>query len=250
MYTEHQDNYLIDLLDRRIPDQYPYVIEGRNADVDTGAAEDIWNPGATFTALSAGMAIEVISSDANDDGNPVGTGVRTVKLVLMTSAYQIVEETVTLNGVSAVETTGSSYIDLLDAYAVTVGSNGAAVGTITIRGKTGPVTMGTIAAGLTRIYNAKFACPKDEKMFILPELSASCSASNQALLELRVKNYATGLFDVPWRGQVTPNGLLGAPKVPILIPEKNWFIFRATTSADDNDISVRFIAVRKRKDYA
>ena len=69
------------------------------------SAETIWSVGGTYTFPSTATALTVVSSSANDDGNPVGTGARTVTIEGLDANYLPVSETVTMNGTTDVTTT-------------------------------------------------------------------------------------------------------------------------------------------------
>ena len=123
--------------------------------VITNATEDICLSGDLLLPAAA-AATTIVSSSAADDGDPVGTGVRTVKVVGLVAGGGVVSEVVTLNGVGAV-TLGSSYLRILDAYATTVGSGGVAAGQIDI--KHSSVVIGTIDTGTNKINRCAYTVP-------------------------------------------------------------------------------------------
>ena len=99
----------------------------------------------------------------DDDGDPAGTGARTVFIEGLDGDYNVVSETVTLNGQTAVNTT-NSYLYVNQFYVVTVGSGGQNAGII--YAGTGTVTSGVpatiydlIAAGFNQRTTAHYCVP-------------------------------------------------------------------------------------------
>jgi len=120
---------------------------GRSTNVDSGVATDIWdraNPThdqAIWLAPTAARIHAIASSDANDDGDPAGTGARTVQVFgLKTWDSEETSEVVTLNGITGVNT-ANSYVIIHRIKCLTWGSAGPNVGTITATAATdGTVT--------------------------------------------------------------------------------------------------------------
>lgn len=138
-------------------------VYGYNADVDanSGADEDLIAAGATQywpAAAVLGSSINISSASGDDDGAPVGTGALTVTIVGLDANYKVQSETVTMNGVSNVNPTGS-YIRIYKAYVATAGSGGTNAGVITVADGTG--TFITIPAGLNTSLAAAYTVPAD-----------------------------------------------------------------------------------------
>lgn len=106
---------------------------GTNSDVDSGTVpEDIWEGGGVYPGFpdSTLETVSVFSSSANDAS--AGTGARTVRLTGLDTNYNVLQETVTLNGVTPVATVGL-FRRLHTATTLTAGSGGVNAGTITFR---------------------------------------------------------------------------------------------------------------------
>lgn len=104
---------------------------GTNGDIDTGSVpEDIWEGGGTYTGFpdSTLETISVSSSSANDAS--AGTGARTVRVTGLDSNYDVISETVTLNGTTPVATT-QQFRRAHTATVQTAGSGGVNAGTLT-----------------------------------------------------------------------------------------------------------------------
>jgi hypothetical protein len=82
---------------------------------------DIWGGGGEINWPAAEGVITVVSTSANDDGAPVGTGARTIVITGLDGDYEVITETVTLNGTTGVDTTDS----FLRVNLVTVATSGA-----------------------------------------------------------------------------------------------------------------------------
>lgn len=102
------------------------------ASIGAGTLSDLTPITAGFQpVLGAPVAFDVISSSANDDGAPAGTGINTVRIVGLGAAAVLQAETVTLNGTNAVAL-AQTYTNILSVYALTVGSAGGAAGTVAV----------------------------------------------------------------------------------------------------------------------
>jgi len=106
---------------------------GTNSDIDTASVpEDIWEGGGVYTGFpdSTLEAVEVVSDSANDAS--AGTGARTIRITGLDANYVAQSETITLNGVTPVDSIGT-YRRVNTATIVTAGSGGVNAGVITIR---------------------------------------------------------------------------------------------------------------------
>jgi len=112
---------------------------GYNPDVDT-SEESVWPDGGTVPHPTVASVLKVSSSNASDTS--AGVGARTVHIAGLDSDYNVVSETVTLNGQTAVNTT-HSYLYVNSLYVASVGSSGENVGNINVG--TGNVTSGVPA---------------------------------------------------------------------------------------------------------
>jgi hypothetical protein len=100
----------------------------------------------TYTEQTVGAQRQLISSSASDSS--AGTGARTVKIYYFNATLTggIFTETVTMNGTTAVNTVATDICFIEKIEVITIGTFGAAVGTITLR-PLALATIGTIAVG-------------------------------------------------------------------------------------------------------
>ena len=105
---------------------------GRNPDIDSGAVpEDVWAQGGLYTGFADSAEIlEVFSSSGLDTS--AGTGARTVRVYGLDANFEEIEETVILDGTTAVDTV-NSYLRAQTAEVLTAGSTGENQGSITVR---------------------------------------------------------------------------------------------------------------------
>lgn len=145
---------------------------GRAPDGVQTTATDLWDRADStptqqiWLAPTAARVHALVSSSANDDGSPAGTGARTVTvygLKTWTSAES--SEVVTLNGVGAVNT-ANSYVIIHRMVVTTFGSAGPNVGTITATAATDATVTATIRPGLGQTQMAILGVPSGQSAFI------------------------------------------------------------------------------------
>lgn len=112
---------------------------GFNPDVDD-ALETVWAQGGLYSYLSVATVLKVSSSSTADDS--AGTGARTVQLFGLDANYDEINETVTLDGQTAVNTT-KSYLRINRMIVRSAGSGATNAGVI--YAGTGTVTAGVPA---------------------------------------------------------------------------------------------------------
>jgi hypothetical protein len=102
----------------------------------------------TYTEQTSNAQRSIVSASANDTS--AGTGARTVKITyLKVDGTGPFEETVTMNGTSAVNTTATDICFIEKMEVVTVGSTGTNAGIISLKASTGGggATIGSIGTG-------------------------------------------------------------------------------------------------------
>lgn len=105
------------------------------------------------TGISTTQNLRVVSTSGSDSGT--GTGVRTVLLSGLNGSLLRIFETVTMNGTTPVSTV-NQFAKFDSLFSTTVGSNGFAVGEITVTDLANTVTYGHIAPGFNAWRSAKF----------------------------------------------------------------------------------------------
>jgi len=135
----------------------PILKFGRNPDVDAGT-EDIWSGGGVWVKPTAARVHALVSSSANDDGSPAGTGAQTVVVIGLDASYNLQQETVVMNGTTPVNTAGS-YVMIHRMYVDAVGSDGTVAGTITATAATDNTVTAQITPGFNQTLMAIYQVP-------------------------------------------------------------------------------------------
>lgn len=110
--------------------------------------EDVSGPPRLPTPAAAGEQMTLVSDDAADTS--AGTGARTIRIHYLDATGAEQTEDVTMNGTTGVDTVATDMRFINDFYTLTVGSNGVAVGNLTIIKKGGAIATdlyNLIAAG-------------------------------------------------------------------------------------------------------
>lgn len=218
---------------------------GLNADIDTSTVpEDIWSTGGAypFATFDSAQSLEIVSADANDAA--AGTGARTVVVQGLDANGDPKEETVILNGTTAVDLTGQ-WTAVNRMYALTAGSGTTNAGVITVQVKGAGQVVSTIAAGAGQTEQCVFRVAAGHAMQIkhimaTMEGNAAATATFQLFLYSNGVGRALGTFFI---SEVTPLDRVYRQSGPI-INAGEWVSIRATkVSANGTEASAEFDAV-------
>lgn len=141
------------LLDPRIAlgrDPYvkKYSLRGRNAAI-SNAAETVWGAGGVYAHITTPVAMEAVSSSANDAA--AGTGTRTILSELIDGSFDKGDVSVTLNGTTPVAISGT-YLGSNLLKQVTAGSGLVNAGTVDIRTVSGSTVKRRILVPGTPVF--------------------------------------------------------------------------------------------------
>lgn len=182
------------------PNKIAFEVDGFVENVDN-VRIDVTNIGGTTPGQyvfppAGGIQMQVQSSDANDDGNPVGTGARTVHIHYLDDSYNVQFETVTLNGITAVTTVATNILRVNDFHVTTVGSNGQPVGNITLTNVGATIVYSRIDAGYNRARNGIFTIPAGKTGFIShwAAYSGSSGGNHYTRVTLRATTHENTLW--------------------------------------------------------
>jgi len=160
---------------------------GFNPDIDD-ALETVWAEGGLYSYLSAATILKVSSSSTADDEG--STGAETVQLYGLDADYNEINEIVTLDGQTAVNTT-NEFLRINRMIIRSAGSGESNAGVI--YAGTGTVTSGvpankyaTIAIGDGQTLMALWTVPAGYTAYLFQtDISAACTTSNK-LLNVRI----------------------------------------------------------------
>ncbi len=145
--------------------------------------------------------VEVASTSTNDDGDPVGTGARTVSVQGLDASGNAQSETVTMNGQTEVATS-NTFSAIFQLVVLTVGSTNSNVGTIYCG--TGTFTSGIPAVRMMSMepehnisLGAYYVVPL-AKQFVARQFIATVATSNKDI-EISIETSPDGVM---WFSQI------------------------------------------------
>lgn len=195
---------------------------GCNADIDGTTSETVWPVGGNYSFMTAEAHLDIVSTDVNDDGNPAGTGTKTVQLTYLNDDF--VEKTAiyTMDGTTDVVTASDVY--RVNDFRVITGT--AAVGTITLERHGGTTTQSSISVGYTRDRQLVYTVPDGcELQMSAVAISASGTAAKSYLRYTLFSNYSdideevNGIFYPMMEIAVESGAYVYQMPTPIVFPE-------------------------------
>ena len=179
--------------------------------------EDIWANGGVLQFLSSAETLEIASTDAADDGDPVGTGARTISIFGLDANYMPISEEIVMNGTTDVTTT-KSYLRVNRMRAVTAGSNGTNVGTISATATTAGTVQAAITADAGATLKSQYTVPAGYYAFIR---TINYGALNNDQVEFDLQTRNEGAAWVTRDRLDTVEGFIPQPfQVPIRVAPK------------------------------
>jgi len=204
------------------------------------ALESVWTAGGLYSFPAAASVLTVVSSSTDDDGDPVGTGARTVTIEGLDANYEEISVTVTMNGTTAVSTTGYSFLRVNRAFVATVGSTGSNVGAITIANST-PTTLSTIVATVGVSEQCIYTVPAGKTAYItrymLSSYNSEAGAATFGYMHVKPfggSNQLATTVRIPGTGAFTCEA-----DYPFPVTEKSDIDFRAYPTAGSANVSAQ-----------
>lgn len=218
------------------------LIFGYNADVDT-SEESVWPAGGTVPHPTGASVLKISSSDANDTA--AGTGARTVFIEGVDGSYNVVSDTVELDGQTAVNTI-NEYLYVNRFFVLTAGSGGQNAGNI--NAGTGTVTSGVpavlydlIATGYNNRTSGHYCVPAGYTGYMVEGLLSAGQASGSTALTGFLKQHGPdGILRVGAVSTVNNSAAVYMFDPPYTIPEKNCVGATAIGAANNNAVSSYF----------
>ena len=188
--------HISDVARGKIADRFVIDKFGENADVDVGT-EDLWSGGGIWVAPTQARIHQIASTSVNDDGDPAGTGARTITYSGIIADGTRATETKTLNGTTNVPTTNAfTMIDRMEV--LTVGNTGSNVGTITATADGDGTVTARIEATQNQTRMAIFQVPTNAQATLYDyyfTINGKTTATTLLTLELKEKK---NVANSPW----------------------------------------------------
>jgi len=137
---------------------------GYNSSIGSGAFETIWETGNDYPWQSSAVTVDVVSDDTNDD--VAGTGARTLRIQGLDGSYNLVEETVDMDGTTTVTTT-QTFLRVFRMSVETAGTSGNNEGTITVTYTGGSDVAATITEGNGQTLMTLYTIPAGYTGYLL-----------------------------------------------------------------------------------
>jgi hypothetical protein len=214
-----------------------FQVFGYNPDLDT-SEESIWPDGGVVPHPTSASVLSIVSTSVNDDGDPAGTGARTVYIEGVDGDYNVVSETVTMNGTTNVSTV-NSYMYVNQFYVVTVGSGGENDGEITAKVST--TLYDIIATGYNQRTTAHYCVPAGYTAYIANGVITAGQASGSTAVTAFLKQHGPdGIVRVGAVSTLNNGSVQYNFAYPYRVPERNCVGASAIGSATNNSVSAFF----------
>lgn len=205
------------------PDKTRGFVFGRAPAVQN-ARVDLWEgPTTTYVFPVAPIQMAVVSTSASD--TLAGVGLQKVLIHYLDTNYAPQVETVSLNGVTPVNTVATNILRVNAMHAAQVGTTGNAVGAISLTSVGGATTYGYISAGMNTGRQAIYTVPAGVNGYITHWQASSGSSGNHfCQMSLRATTHDgilyPGIFLVQDEQGSQNGGDHFTLPIPILIPAK------------------------------
>ena len=229
---------------------------GRSTNVDSGVDTDIHDGAnstddvAIWVAPTQARTHQIVSTSADDDGDPAGIGLRTLRVYGLTSwDADEVSEDITMNGMTNVAT-ANQYVIIHRMEPLTWGSAGPNVGVITATADTDATVTAQINAGEGQTQMAIYGVPSTKRIYLCQyyasalKAAISLSASIKLLVNTTPDSVLTAFITKHTNGVATEGtSYLPHRFEPFARFDGPCIIkLQANSSSNDTDISAGFDA--------
>jgi hypothetical protein len=211
------------------------TIFGYNGDTDQ-TEESIWPDGGTVPHPTTASVLDIVSTSTDDDA--AGTGARTVFIEGLDGNYNVVSETVILDGTTAVETV-NSYLYINQFYVATAGTGGVNAGEITA--KVSATLYDLIAVGYNQRTTAHYCVPAGYTAYLTEAIITAGQASGSTAVTAFLKQHGPdGILRVVAISTLNNGSISYDFAYPVAIQEKNCFGASAVGTSNNNSVSAFF----------
>lgn len=219
------------------------TIFGYNGDLDT-SEESVWPDGGTVPHPTTASVLDIVSTSTDDDA--AGTGARTIFISGLDGNYNVVSETVILDGTTTVATV-NSYLYVNQLYVVTAGTGGVNAGEITA--KVGATLYDLIAVGYNQRTTAHYCVPAGYTAYLTEGVITAGQATGSTAVTAFLKQHGPdGILRVVAISTLNNGSISYDFAYPIAITEKSCFGASAIGAANNNSVSAFFNFVLIKND--
>ncbi len=216
------------------PGRHVYL-DARNANVGQSAKETIWPGSSLYVYPAAAATLDVQSTSTDDDGDPGGTGARTIRINGLADDFTEISEDVVLDGTTTVVTT-KEFFRVNAMTVLTAGSNGSNVGVVTAEAD--GVTCAQINAGDNRMMTSVFTIPAEASGFLVKETYSAFGNINASVTITPMRRASGGIF-IPARSLTISRGVVPVEHVLLEeVPAGSDVEIRAIANGPDVDVTV------------
>jgi hypothetical protein len=210
---------------------------GRNPDVDSAAAEDVWEGGGLYTFDTTAQSLEIVSDDVNDDGDPASTGALTVTVIGLDANYASKTETVTMNGTTPVALTGT-WMRVHRCSVTTAGSSEVNEGTLTVRIAGAGATRLVVGANNGQTLMAVYTIPASKTGYLYHYYVTGNSTPTAPTMDVSLwTRTSTGVRNLKHQQAVSAgDALTYSFAAPFKITEKTDVWLRASSNVNNTDV--------------
>lgn len=229
-------DWLLGIAEGCCTNHQPFRRFGVNADVPI-TWETVTNQSAVQNWFTAAERLHIVSDLAADDGAPAGNGAQTLNIKGLDGDYNLISETITMNGAGVV-VTDASFLRVFRARVMAVGSSGANEGTIIVQNVAETITMLQVNPLEGQSNSAIWTVPAGKTAYIV-SWNGSESSLKGALVGLWVRTY-----EQSWR-YARSYALLDSPffhrfMIPLAFSEKTDIEIRAKALSAGAIVSAGF----------
>ena len=213
---------------------------GFNPDIN-GTEETIWTHGGNIPWPDTAFTAYVVSSNSNDSGG--GTGSNTVQVEGLDADYNIKSVSVTLNGTTPVEVSGT-WIRINRSFVTLAGTGGTSAGTILIQSSNASVVYADLGAG-NQTQIAAYTVPAGYTLYLDDvNFTAALSQSNKYVqVSLHTRTFGSNVFRTRFINVLQSSQLISKYEYPQKFESKTDIECRAFSNATDNAVAASFQGV-------
>jgi len=184
---------------------------------------------ANFTYPTSAGTVTIVSDDANDTSD--GTGARTVKIQGLDSSYNLLDETVSMNGTTNVNST-NSFLRIFRMSVETAGTSGGLEGNITAT--IGGNEQSRMEADYdNQSLQANYTIPLNYKGY-LTRVQITSTKDNKAAFVGLFTRELNSVFKVKQLVEIYRNSVVIDFPSPLIIPEKTDIELRGKNEGSGN----------------